>query len=82
MTEKIKVIKFIPEEIEIEVDKLTDAQRKYVEVIENYKKIYGKNPSMRKIAKLIGVSSVGSVYTVIENLRVKGYDYTETYVDF
>lgn len=80
--EIIKVIKFEPKEIEIEVDKLTDTQREYVRRIEKYKKENGESPTIRTIAKLVGVVSSGTVFNMLEALRVKGYDYKETYADY
>ena len=50
-------------------------QEIYFSAIEKYKKIYSKVPSIREIARLVGVSSPGTVYGVLKRMKAKGYDY-------
>ena len=77
--EKISVCNFKLEEINIEVKELTERQKEYVKVIEDYKKENYKVPSVRTIGQLLGVKDGNetSAYTTLMFLKKKGYDYTK-----
>ena len=71
----IQVYNFIPKKKKIKVDKMTKKQIGYVTVIEQYKFINGKVPTMREIKNLVGCKSVSSVKVTIDKLLILGYDY-------
>ena len=53
-------------------------QTLYIKAIEKYKKEnYGEIPTMRKIAKLVGVNCPSSVHSMLKRLKEKGYDYKD-----
>lgn len=81
MKGKIKVVKLIPQEIEIEVELLSYMQENYVEVIEDYKRKHSKVPTMRKIGELMGGLQASGVCQMLERLKNKGYDYSEVKYD-
>lgn len=75
--EKIKVIKFVPKEIEIEVKELTDIQREYIKAVEDYKRENFAYPSIRTLVNILGRSTPSSVYLTLNRLEDKGYYYRE-----
>lgn len=75
--EKIKVIKLVPKEIEIEVEDLTKRQLDYINKIENFKKENLKYPTVREVCDLLDGVTVGAVYPTLERLKDKGYFYNE-----
>lgn len=77
--EELNVYNFKLENIKINVKELTERQREYVEVIEEYKRENYKVPSIRTIGKLLEVKNGNetSVYTTLMALKKKGYDYTK-----
>lgn len=72
---KIKVYDFTPTKIELEVKELTQAQKKYIERIEKYKRTTRKIPTIRVICKIVGVSSPATGYAMMQRLKEKGYDF-------
>lgn len=72
----IKVCRLIATEDYIEVDKLTPRQLEYINVIEQYKKENKKVPTIREICKMVGCNSTGTVFTALNVLSDKGYEYT------
>lgn len=75
--QKIKVIKFVPKAVEIEVSDLTDRQFEYINKIEKFKKENLKVPTIREIGVLLDNITVGAVYPTLETLKDKGYYYNE-----
>lgn len=53
-------------------------QKIYIDIIEKYKKEnYGEIPSIRKLAKMVGVNSSSTVWKMLRKLKEKGYNYKE-----
>ena len=73
--EKIKVCNFTVDKYEIYVKKLTDRQRDYIKIIENYKYKNKKTPTIRDICKLVNSNSPGTVQMMMKRLKNKGYNF-------
>lgn len=56
---------------------MTFTQKLYIETIEKYKEENNKIPSIRTIAKLVGVNQPSTVFYMLKKLKEKGYDYKE-----
>jgi len=51
---------------------MTDKQKKYLEFIDNFLKEYGYPPTVREIAKGVGVSSTSGVKKMLDKLSISG----------
>lgn len=56
---------------------MTFTQKLYIEAIEKYKKEYYEIPTIRTIARLVGVNQPSTVFYMLKKLKEKGYDYKE-----
>ena len=73
--ETIEVVKMVPVIINIDVDNLTNKQRKCIEAIEKFKLETCTIPNIPKLCELLGLSSTGSPAYILNVLKHKGYDY-------
>ena len=73
--ETIEVVKMVPVIVNIDVDNLTNKQRKCIEAIEKFKLETCTIPNIPKLCELLGLSSTGSPAYMLNILKHKGYDY-------
>lgn len=79
--ETIEVVKMVPVIVNIDVDNLTDKQRKCIEAIEKFKLETCTIPNIPKLCELLGFSSTGSPAYILNILKHKGYDYKNLIYD-
>ena len=79
--ETIEVVKMVPVIVNIDVDNLTDKQRKCIEAIEKFKLETCTIPNIPKLCELLGLSSTGSPAYILNILKHKGYDYKNLIYD-
>ncbi len=56
---------------------MTFTQKIYMDTIEKYKEENHKVPTIRMIAKLVGVNRPSTVFYMVNKLKEKGYNYKE-----
>jgi len=56
---------------------MTFTQKIYMDTIEKYKEENNKVPTIRMIAKLVGVNRPSTVFYMVNKLKEKGYNYKE-----
>jgi repressor LexA len=54
-------------------DRITRRQREVLEAIRSWYRIHGAPPSMRELARLLGIKSPSTVHQHIRSLLRKGY---------
>lgn len=54
-------------------DKITEKEKEVLQYIIKFKSVNGYSPSVREIARGVNTKSINHVYTMLEDLKVKGY---------
>lgn len=75
--EELDVYVFKMEKRKIKVAKLSDAQRRCYEAVEDYKEKNKHIPTVNELANMLNVTSRAAVYPLLEKLKDKGYDYAK-----